>query len=198
MMHRYVAYGFGLFLGSLVMLQVYWAKLEQRDQMQAEIEEMSKPYGKMMPGEDVAARRPLNVMQAAFVREGDKDDKGVFHRVIIFDGQGERPSLRYEEFLWFDEVRNQVHLLKRQRMLADELIVRLQKGRGIRDLEPVAKTFGGVVNVKDGEKSLYFMQLPGIEIEKMEEVEHVLAGQSKIVAGVTRVYYIDRFDSIYN
>lgn len=196
MTHKYIAYGFGLLLGCLVMAQVYSSKLAQRDAMMQRLNEVKKPYARMLPGEDFNAQRPLNINQAAEVKEGERDAGGVFRRTIIFDGEGERPSLRFEEILWYDQLGDRVYLLKRQHMLADELVVRLRKNVRETELRELLHGTGLVFQVKDAKRRLYKIKLPELGIKQLEKSEQWLARYSKIIAGFTRVYYIDAFDSV--
>lgn len=148
---KYVAFAIGVLLGCVVVGGIFSAKQATRKTREAENPVLQLRPEKALPGQDMHAREPLYAPYAKATYEGPVDSEGQFERILIDQKKEGSPLIRYVENIFVNPQTGRQYLITRQKMYADEVVLRLREDANISAVEALIEPLGYTVKTQRNE-----------------------------------------------
>lgn len=181
---RYFVFGIGALLGCLILGISYYGKYNSIQKRNAEdVEKGFFADERVLPGQDLTARKPFHTGPALFTKDYPINENSAFKRVIIATGPTKEDSLwRIEETVWRDPETGRERLVRRQKMHADRVVVRLKTGSISKDnLSHSLEPFNMKVISQGRSPQLYNVLLPSHDIESVPNAIAVLNSKVSLI-----------------
>lgn len=185
---RYLTFGVGFFIGTLILLFLSFAKKHAK--LTQEVLDKDKGYYKeqgILPGHDFKAQRPLIASnRTLYVQEYPPIDSenNIFLRVSICEGIKEEPYWRFEERIWKDPNNpSRERLVSRQKMMGNQILVRLKERNetNLKELEAYIEKLDMKLAHEGNGPNLFKIQLPNAQPETLtSSIEYLLKNKTLV------------------
>lgn len=188
---RYLFFGIGILLGSLILAITYTGKYNALKK-QKEIDALSgyKIANGIVPGQDLNARKPFDTGPAFFTQDSELSAEGNFIRTLIAPGADKQaPIYRIEETLWKDPNSSREKLVRRRIMHANRIVVRLKENSNeLEQLKHILHEFNMKLLGPGNGPRLYTINLPAHEIDTVPNAINILTSQVHIIEAALPSY----------